>query len=187
MFRCERHQAALISCVDNTIGRTRAWSRWALSACLLCTCSPGCGGGENIGVDLSADAPRFLIHRPTLGWPFRWTMVDAFVIASEEDGAVWELRSTDPAGLPARRLAIIYGQVPSGFYQVLPSESAAPAELRAGRLYYVGATGPKVGFRTVFALPIRSRGSPGSASSPPRSEGHDDRPSGRAPQAKAAD
>ncbi len=181
MFRCERRQAALIPCVDNVIGRISSGFRWGLSAWLLCMCSPGCGGGENIGVDLSADAPRFILHRPVSGWPFRWPMVDAFVIASEDDGAVWELRSTDPTGLQARRLAIIYGQVPSGFHQVLPKENAAPAALHAGRLYYVGATGPHERFRTVFALPIRPRGSPGSSNSPLRGERRDDRPSDGVP------
>lgn len=180
MSRCERRQAVLIPCADSIIGRICARSRWVLSAYLLCMCSLGCGGGEHIGVDLSADVPRFIIHRPSLGWPVRWPLVNAFVIASEEDGAVWELRSTDPSGLPARRLAIIYGQVPSGFYQVLPSENVAPAALRKGRLYFVGATGPKAGFRTVFALPIGPRGSPGSSNSSPQAKSHDDRSSDRA-------
>jgi len=138
-------------------------------------CSLGCRGGENIGVDLSADTPRFIIHRPVLGWPFRWPMVNAFVIASDEDGAVWELRSTDPSGLPARQLAIIYGRVPSGFYQVVPDENAAPKALRHGRIYYVGATGPKAVFRTVFSLPISPQELPKPSKPVPRTSARDGR------------
>jgi hypothetical protein len=156
MILIERRQTALITHVDNLMGNIHAWSRWALPVCLVYACSFGCGGGENIGVDLSADAPRFLIHRPILGSPFRWPRVTAFAIASEEDDAMWELRSTNPAGLPARHLAIIYGRVPPGFYQILPNDNATPAALRKGRLYYVGATGPEAAFRTVFSLPIDS-------------------------------
>lgn len=121
---------------------------------LAVSVATGCGGPHAITVDLSADQPRFIIHQMTWGWPFRWPMVDDFVIASEEDGALWELKSTDPAGVPARRLAIVYGDVPPGFTQVHPEGVSRPKALLPGRSYYVGATGPVSIYRVVFALPV---------------------------------
>lgn len=114
----------------------------------------GCHRSNVIKVDLSAHPPRFVIDH--YGWPapFRWPRVTDFAIASEEDGAVWELRSETMDGVPARKLAIIYGEPPPGFVQVTPAKGTHVRALVPGRTYYVGAVGPTAVYRIVFALPV---------------------------------
>ncbi len=130
----------------------------------VCLCltlgGAGCGDPTAIAVDLSADKPRFVIHHVTWGWPFRWPRVQEFAIASNEDGALWDIKSIDEAGVPARELGIVYGEVPPGFAQVSPEQDARPKPLVGGRMYFVGATGPESVYRTVFALPIGMLGPP---------------------------
>ncbi|MFQ5429664.1 MAG: hypothetical protein ACE5E1_05065 [Phycisphaerae bacterium] len=135
----------------------------------------GCSGDYTIRVDLAEKRPRFIMHAPTWGRPFRGPKVSAFAIASNEDGELWELRSTDPGGEPARRLTFVYGEVPPGFFQVFPADDARPKPLRPGRTYFVGATGPASTFRAVFALPVGRSGPPTDAgllpTLPPRPAG----------------
>ncbi len=107
-----------------------------------------------IGVDLTADHPRFVFHHPTWGWPFRWPKVSELAVASDEDGLLWKLEATNPAGQAAQELVIVYGEAPDGFSQVEPQGNARPKMLTRGRVYYVGATGPGAVFRAVFALPV---------------------------------
>ncbi len=114
----------------------------------------GCHRSNVIEVDLTTPPPRFVIDHH--GWPapFRWPRVTDFAIASDEDGAVWELRSEKMEGVPARMLAIIYGELPPGFLQVTPAKGARARPLVPGRTYYVGAVGPSSVYRIVFALPV---------------------------------
>lgn len=121
---------------------------------VVCVFQGGCSDPTRIKVDVSAEKPRFLIHHPTWGWPFRWHRIDEFVLASDEDGVVWQLRSADAVGVQTRELAIVFGEVPMGFAQVFPAQELSPEKLKAGRTYYVGATGPKdERYKAVFALP----------------------------------
>lgn len=115
---------------------------------------PGCQQAEVIEVDVTAHPPRFIVDHH--GWPrpFWWPRVTEFGIASEEDGALWELRSASTGGEAARQLAIVYGEVPPGFVQVTPDKSAKPAPLVQGRTYFVAAGGPSSVYRIVFALPV---------------------------------
>ncbi|MCG8404311.1 MAG: hypothetical protein MI923_03840 [Phycisphaerales bacterium] len=136
----------------------------------LVTGLSGCADPTAIDVDLSADKPRFTIDHADWGWPFRWRRVSDFALASEEEGLLWEIRSTDPDGCSARQLAIVYGDVPAGFYQVAPEENARPARLRSGRTYYVGATGTSSVYRAVFALPVARLGMPVESSGVQRRE-----------------
>ena len=71
---------------------------------------------------------------------------------------VWECKTADPTGVPARQLAIIYGETPAGFLQVFPKKPARPAPLHPGRTYFMGATGSEIDYRAVFALPVESPG-----------------------------
>lgn len=115
----------------------------------------GCNRPQEIQVDLSADEPRFIIDHA--GWPrpFRVPRVNEFAIGAEEDGVVaWHLKSGIPGGEPADNLAIVYGRVPSGFYQVVPAEDAAPKSLVPGRTYLVAAGGDEQIYRIVLALPV---------------------------------
>ncbi len=107
-----------------------------------------------IAVDLTADHPRFVFHHPTWGWPFRWPKLSSLAVASDEDGLLWKLDATDPGGVAARDLAIVYGETPDGFFQANPPGNARPRPLTRGRVYFVGATGPDSAFRAVFALPV---------------------------------
>ncbi|MFQ5412539.1 MAG: hypothetical protein ACE5EC_09570 [Phycisphaerae bacterium] len=131
---------------------------------IMAMCFAGLSGCStpNIQVDLSSDRPRFIIHHPTWGWPFRWPRVDGFAIASGTEHH-WELKAVEPSGAPARDLAIVYGEVPNGFYQVFPEKNAKPRSLRAGEIYWVGATGSDTTYHATFALPVDRFGIP-----PPR-------------------
>lgn len=114
----------------------------------------GCQRDGVIEVDVTAQPPRFIVHHR--GWPapFHWPRVTEFAMASEEDGAVWELRSSSPDGEPARQLAFIYGEVPPGFVQLAPDKAARVHPLVVGRTYFVAAGGPSHVYRIVFALPV---------------------------------
>ncbi len=114
----------------------------------------GCGKPECIKIDLSGEEPRFLIHKPGWGWPFLWPRVDALSIASEEEGEVWRLKATDPTGVPARHLAVVFGQPPNGFFQELPENEAKPKPLVPGRNYFIGAVGQSLACGIGFALPV---------------------------------
>lgn len=114
----------------------------------------GCADPTQIIIDHSSEMPRFIIHHPGWGTPATWPRVQEFAIASDEDGSLWELKSTDPQGVPADRLAIIYGQTPDGFFQAHPAENARPRPLLRGRTYYLGANGTAGSYRGVFALPL---------------------------------
>ena len=116
----------------------------------------GCQRDGVIEVDLTAQPTRFIVHHR--GWPapFHWPCVTEFAIASEEDGAVWELRSATEHGEPARYLAFIFGEVPPGFVQINPERAAPPRPLVAGRTYFVAAGGASHVYRIVFALPVDS-------------------------------
>lgn len=115
---------------------------------------PGCQSVGVIEVDVTAQPPRFIVHHQ--GWPapFHWPRVTEFAIASEEDGAVWELRSASSDGEPARQLAFIFGEVPPGFFQLTPDKAARARPLVVGRTYFVAAGGPSYIYRIVFALPV---------------------------------
>lgn len=122
--------------------------------CLAGVVFTGCNDPGTIDLDFTGQPVRFFIHHR--GWPrpFHWPRVTEFAIASEEDGAIWQLRSEDSEGQPARELAIIYGRLPPGFVQEFPAGSTAPVPLQRGRTYYVAAGGPRAVYRMVFALPI---------------------------------
>lgn len=114
----------------------------------------GCAVEGPIEVDSTTEPVRFIInHR---GWPrpFWSPSITEFAIASEEDGPIWQLESADGAGVTARQLAIVYGQIPSGFVQAFPEQAKDPAKLKPGRNYFVAAGGPKAIFKVVFAVPI---------------------------------
>ena len=114
----------------------------------------GCSDPQTITLDFSSNPLRLIIdHR---GWPrpFMCPRVTQFALASNEDGAVWELESDDARGVPARQLALIYGQVPPGFHQITPSGSVKAPVLLSGRTYFVAAGGPRSIYRIVFALPV---------------------------------
>jgi len=162
--------------VLSVVNRVRISVLWAFLPCVCSLLAGGCGASDRIAIDLSAPTPRFILNKPTWGWPFRWPMVNALAIASKQDGALWEIRTTDPDGLAAHRLAIIYGQIPPGFYQVVPDDNAHPPPLRAGRNYFVGATGPDATFRAVFALPIQAGTAPPPPDLPPGAKRFGDRP-----------
>ncbi len=118
----------------------------------------GCNRPGAIDVDLTSHPVRFLIdHR---GWPrpFMYPRVTEFAVASEEDGAVWQLAAESAEGVPAKELAIVYGERPRGFVQTVPT-SGRPPRLMEGRTYYVAAGGPRSVYRIVFALPLE-RGMP---------------------------
>ncbi|QDV89040.1 hypothetical protein RAS2_01010 [Phycisphaerae bacterium RAS2] len=118
----------------------------------------GCNRPGAIDVDLTSHPVRFLIdHR---GWPrpFMCPRVTEFAVASDEEGAVWQLAAESAEGVPARELAIVYGELPRGFVQTVPT-SGRPPRLMEGRTYYVGAGGPRSVYRIVFALPLE-RGMP---------------------------
>ena len=139
---------------------TACASRRSTFFALLVASLSGCTDPSTIEVDLSADKPRFTIDHTAWGWPSQWPRVNDFALASEEDGLLWEIRATDPDGCSAHQLAIVYGDVPTGFYQVAPGENARPPRLRCGRTYYVGATGSSSVYRAVFALPADRLGVP---------------------------
>lgn len=114
---------------------------------------------------------RFIVDHE--GWPrpFVCPRVSEFVIASDEDGTVWELESEDSKGIAARELAFVLGEAPPGFRQVSPENNARPKPLTPGRTYYVAAGKPKgVYYRMVFALPLSTlemlRGSPFATTRP---------------------
>lgn len=120
----------------------------------------GCATEYKVEVDLSTDTPRFLMHEPTWGWPFRWPRVSALAIGADEE-SMWEIEAADSKGLEANQLAIIYGDVPAGFVQTHPPNDARPRKLTQGRTYFVGATGPEGEiFRAIFALPVGPEGTP---------------------------
>jgi len=114
----------------------------------------GCQRVGVIEVDVTSQPPRFIVNHH--GWtvPFRGPRVTEFAIASEEDGAVWELRSAAPRGEKARQLAFVYGETPPSFVQVTPEKTARPRPLVPGRTYFVAAGGPSSVYRIVFALPV---------------------------------
>lgn len=128
----------------------------SVSAAAFAPLATGCVDHSQIVVDLSADEPRFIIHHPGFGWPFLWPRVQEFAIASDEDGSLWELRSTSPDGVAANQLAITYGEPPDGFFQAHPAENARPRRLKRGCTYYLGANGTAGSYRGVFALPIEA-------------------------------
>jgi hypothetical protein len=115
---------------------------------------PGCHHVGVIEVDVTTQPPRFIVDQH--GWPkpFWWPRVTEFALASDEDGAVWELRSESSRGKAARQLAFIYGETPVDFVQVTPEKSARPRALVPGRTYFVAAGGPSWVYRIVFALPV---------------------------------
>ena len=129
--------------------------RWTfLFSAVLASALTCCTRPQHITLDFSAAPVRLLINHE--GWPrpFYCPRVTQFALASNEDGGSWELESDDPHGVPARQLAIIYGEPPPGFHQITPKDSARPAALELGRTYYVAAAGPKSIYRMVFALPL---------------------------------
>lgn len=128
-------------------------TRTSCALVLILTGPIGCGDEQHLKIDLSGGAPRFVIHHPTWGWPFRWPRVDGFAIASRTEHR-WELRAIEPPGVPARQLAFVYGEVPKGFYQVYPQQDAKPQPLRIGEIYLVGATGTVTDYQASFALPV---------------------------------
>ena len=124
-------------------------------ALTLCAAAFGCHDPTTIDVDISGENPRFVIHHRTWGWPFLWPRVDAFALASEEDGRMWELEARLPEGVPARDLVFEYGKIPADFRQAFPPKDSRPRKLTGGRNYYIGATGPnEERYRMVFALPM---------------------------------
>ena len=127
--------------------------RLQLSILLLGPALIGCGEPGAIAVDLSSTPVRLIINHQ--GWPrpFWWPRVTEFAIANDRDELVWQLASTDPAGLPAHQLAFVYGRVSPGFHQLFPVDAAPPPPLRPGRSYYVAAGGPRSLYRMVFSLP----------------------------------
>jgi len=130
----------------------------------------GCSKPQTITLDFSSAPVRLIINHA--GWPrpFMCPRVNQFAMASNEDGAVWELESDDPGGVAARQLAMIYGEVPPGFHQITPAGTARAPALVAGRTYFVAAAGPESVYRIVFALPLDAiealRGGPRPAASP---------------------
>jgi len=140
--------------------RIRASVLISAAFCFALVSPIGCGGRDDaavqydIDVDLTSDHPRFVFHHPTWGWPFRWPKVSSLAVASDEDGLLWKLEATDPDGVPAQELAIVYGETPDGFFQADPSGNVRPRALTRGRVYFVGATGRGSVFRAVFALPV---------------------------------
>lgn len=135
----------------------RANARWIMGCAVgLMLC--GCNRPGAIDVDLTSHPVRFLIdHR---GWPrpFMYPRVTEFAVASDEEGAVWQLAAETAEGVPVKELAIVYGEVPRGFVQTVPT-SGRPPRLMEGRTYYVAAGGPRSVYRIVFALPLE-RGMP---------------------------
>lgn len=114
-----------------------------------------CNQPQQIQVDLSADRPRFIVDHH--GWPrpFKIPRVTEFAIGTEDDSQVnWHLKSSLPSGEPADNLAFVYGQVPPGFYQVVPKEDEAPKPLEPGHNYLVAAGGDEQVYRIVLALPV---------------------------------
>ena len=128
-------------------------SRYAFLTLLLALLA-GCQRDGVIEVDVTAQPPRFIVHHRDWPAPFHWPRVTEFAIASEEDGAVWELRSASSEGEPARHLAFILGEVPPGFVQLTPEKAARVRPLVPGRTYFVAAGGPSHVYRIVFALPV---------------------------------
>ncbi len=113
-------------------------------------------------MDLSADGPRFIVDHS--GWPrpFRIPRVNEFAIGTEDDVVHWHLKSSLPSGEAADNLAFVYGRVPSGFFQVIPADDAAPKPLVAGRNYLVAAVGEDQVYRIVWALPVSVKRSEGA-------------------------
>jgi len=132
--------------------RGRAGRRLAIFVFIYAGGAIGCVPDQTIHVDLTAEPVRFIIDHS--GWPapFRYPRVTEFAIASEEDGAVWEIETVAPGGVPARDLAVIYGHVPEGFAQNRPPHASPPPLVR-GRTYFVAAGGSESVYRMVFALP----------------------------------
>lgn len=128
--------------------------RGTLLFLLLTTVSSGCSKPQTITLDFSSAPVRLLINHQ--GWPrpFSCPRVTQFAMASNEDGAVWELESDDPGGVAARQLAMIYGEIPPGFHQITPVGSARAPALISGRTYFAAAAGPRSVYRIVFALPL---------------------------------
>jgi hypothetical protein len=117
----------------------------------------GCRDPETIQLDFTSHPVRFIIdHR---GWPrpFWWPRLTEFAIATEEDGAIWQLQAPVDDGPLARNFVITYGEVPPGFMQVFPEKQDPPAPLRTGRRYFVAAAGPASVYRMVFSMPIGPR------------------------------
>ncbi len=161
--------------------------------CFALVSSLGCGARDEqtvqyeIGVDLTADHPRFFFHHPTWGWPVLWPKVSELAVASDEDGLLWKLEATDPGGVAAQELAIVYGEAPDGFFQVEPQNNTRPRHLTRGRVYYVGATGPGAVFRAVFALPVGRYGPAPRSDWAPSSQPADRAPDIAPEQAEPAD
>lgn len=132
----------------------------ALFTFLLILASAGCRSTWPIEADLSAASPRFEMHGRTWGWPVRWPHISAFAIGADDE-SLWEIETIDQKGVPARQLAIVYGEVPEAFVQNHPPNNARPKPMVPGRSYFVAATGPNDEvFRTVFAVPIGPLGAP---------------------------
>lgn len=131
---------------------------WWIIGCAAGVFLCGCNRPGAIDVDLTSHPVRFLIDHQ--GWPrpFVCPRVTEFAVASDEDGAVWQLAAESAEGIPARELAIVYGELPRGFVQIVPA-SGQPPRLMEGRTYYVAAGGPRSVYRIVFALPLE-RGMP---------------------------
>jgi hypothetical protein len=136
--------------------------RWAFFACgLLFTCAAtvGCAQNQCCDVDFSSSPPRFVINHQ--GWPrpFWVPRITEFAVASEEDeDAIWQLEAADSSGVPAKRLVIVFGEVPDGFVQVRPEKSAPPKTLQQGRTYYVAAGSRQYTYPMAFRLPMGAAG-----------------------------
>jgi hypothetical protein len=173
--------------------RIRASVLVPAALCFALVSPIGCGARDDevvqydIDIDLTVDHARFVFHYPTWGWPIRWPTVSSLAIASDEDGLLWRLEATDPEGVPARELTIVYGETPDGFSQVDPSGNVRPRPLTRGRVYFVGATGRGSVFRAVFALPVGRYGAPPRHDWVPDSQPADGTPDVAREQAEPAD
>ena len=107
-------------------------------------------------MDLSSRPIRFIIYHQ--GWPrpFWWPRVNELAVADNQDALIWHLKSSNAQGELAHQLAIVYGRVPPGFYQVFPEGDKAPAPFQRDRTYYIAAGGDHAIYRMAFSLPVEA-------------------------------
>jgi len=90
-------------------------------------------------------------------WPFRWRVMPGEIAALRvidwvEGTPLWEIEASRP-----RRVAVIYGEVPTGFTQTIP-KAGVPSPLRPGASYGVsvrghGGSGALATFNTLIGIP----------------------------------